>query len=251
MGLIPTCGRGEHDESGKPTSGGDRRVRSRLRISAYAQSGETTVRDDPSRPSIDVAIALDTSSSMEGLIATTRLKLWEIDNDLALAQPAPRLRVALLSYGNSGYDPREGFVRLETSLTTGPPTRIPNSISAPSPMRPSAEASRVSASTSSPPTARTRRRTSPCETPCRCLLAERLLDIGLEPVVRFRPANEDQPLDLLRILGVALGQEEARSTGDAHRLRDRDVGADRFGMLAGGQAGVELRGILPRSRTTR
>lgn len=73
----------------------------------------------PERPweVIDLAIALDTSGSMQGLIDTTRLKLWEIVNDLHGAEPAPTLRVALLTFGNGKSDSKAGWVRLESDLT--------------------------------------------------------------------------------------------------------------------------------------
>jgi hypothetical protein len=73
--------------------------------------------EDTNAQAIDVAICLDTSSSMNDLIEAARLKLWEIVNDLALLQPAPRLRVALLTYGNAGNPPKNGWVRIETPLT--------------------------------------------------------------------------------------------------------------------------------------
>ncbi|MHC5004318.1 MAG: vWA domain-containing protein [Planctomycetota bacterium] len=66
---------------------------------------------------IDLAICLDTSGSMEGLIDAARMKLWEIVNDLALAEPTPELRVALLTFGNDGHDPSEGWVRVDAPLT--------------------------------------------------------------------------------------------------------------------------------------
>ena len=73
----------------------------------------------PERPweVIDVAIALDTSGSMQGLIDTTRLKLWEIVNDLHGAEPEPSLRVALLTFGNGKSDSKAGWVRVESDLT--------------------------------------------------------------------------------------------------------------------------------------
>ena len=73
----------------------------------------------PERPweVIDLAIALDTSQSMQGLIDTTRLQLWEIVNDLHRAEPKPTLRVALLTFGNAGNDPRTGWVSVESDLT--------------------------------------------------------------------------------------------------------------------------------------
>jgi hypothetical protein len=67
---------------------------------------------------IDVAICLDTSNSMDGLIGSAKQKLWDIVNDLAKAKPAPNLRVGLFSYGNNGYDPKAGWVRKELDLTT-------------------------------------------------------------------------------------------------------------------------------------
>ena len=66
---------------------------------------------------VDLAICLDTSGSMDGLIESAKQKLWAIVNDLALAEPAPRLRVALLSFGNDGHSPGSGWVKELTPLT--------------------------------------------------------------------------------------------------------------------------------------
>jgi hypothetical protein len=77
----------------------------------------TDAVDFPDGQTIDVAICLDTSSSMKPLIDTTRLKLWEIVNDLALLEPTPRLRVALLSYGHPANGHANGWVKLEAPLT--------------------------------------------------------------------------------------------------------------------------------------
>ncbi len=66
---------------------------------------------------IDLAICLDTSGSMSGLINSARLKLWDIVNDLALACPKPQLRVALLTFGNDGHDQENGWVRVDSGLT--------------------------------------------------------------------------------------------------------------------------------------
>ncbi len=48
---------------------------------------------------VDLALCLDTSGSMEGLINGARDKLWKVVAELGRARPAPRLRVALLTYG--------------------------------------------------------------------------------------------------------------------------------------------------------
>ncbi|MFQ5654134.1 MAG: VWA domain-containing protein [Planctomycetota bacterium] len=68
-------------------------------------------------PSVEIVICLDTSGSMNGLIDAARQKLWAIVNDLALAEPAPKLRVALLTYGNNGHEEENGWVKLETPFT--------------------------------------------------------------------------------------------------------------------------------------
>ncbi len=66
---------------------------------------------------IDLAICLDTSGSMNGLIDSARAKLWDIVNDLALAQPRPELRVALLTFGNNGHVAENGWVKVDVDFT--------------------------------------------------------------------------------------------------------------------------------------
>jgi hypothetical protein len=72
----------------------------------------------PAAKDIDVVICLDVSNSMDGLIASAKVKLWDIVNDLARVKPTPHLRVGLYSYGNDGYDPKVGWVRKDLDLTT-------------------------------------------------------------------------------------------------------------------------------------
>jgi hypothetical protein len=67
---------------------------------------------------IDVAICLDTSNSMDGLIDSAKAKLWTVVNDLAKVKPTPTLRVALYQYGNDDLDSKTGWVRKELDLTT-------------------------------------------------------------------------------------------------------------------------------------
>jgi len=72
----------------------------------------------PAAPrAIELAICLDTSGSMDGLIEAAKRKLWAIVNDLALVEGTPRLRVALYSYGNNGHLPENGWVRQLAPLT--------------------------------------------------------------------------------------------------------------------------------------
>ncbi len=66
---------------------------------------------------VELAICLDTSGSMDGLIESAKVKLWEIVNDLALAKPTPKLRVALLTYGNDGHNAEVGWVNIDAALT--------------------------------------------------------------------------------------------------------------------------------------
>jgi hypothetical protein len=72
----------------------------------------------PAGKPIDVVICLDTSNSMDGLIASAKVKLWDIVNDLAKIKPTPNLRVALYSYGNNSYDAKVGWVRKDLDLTS-------------------------------------------------------------------------------------------------------------------------------------
>ena len=71
----------------------------------------------PAPQAIDLAICLDTSGSMSGLINSAKQKLWDIVNDLAMAEPAPKLRVALLTYGNLGHEAENGWVGVASDLT--------------------------------------------------------------------------------------------------------------------------------------
>lgn len=65
-------------------------------------------------PKIQVALLLDTSNSMDGLIDQARAQLWDIVNELSLAKcygKAPTLRIALYEYGNSSLSQYDGYTR--------------------------------------------------------------------------------------------------------------------------------------------
>jgi hypothetical protein len=70
-------------------------------------------------PSIDLVLCLDISGSMNGLVDSAKLRLWDIVNELAKLKPTPNLRVALYSYGGSTaeYPAAAGWVRKEVDLT--------------------------------------------------------------------------------------------------------------------------------------
>ncbi|MCB9915867.1 MAG: VWA domain-containing protein, partial [Planctomycetes bacterium] len=71
----------------------------------------------PANPLVEIAICLDTSGSMDGLIGSAKQKLWAIVNEFVFAEPMPRLRVALYTYGNDGHSAENGWVNLECPLT--------------------------------------------------------------------------------------------------------------------------------------
>ena len=64
---------------------------------------------------IKVALLLDTSNSMDGLINQAKAQLWEIVNELSYAKygiQKPDLEIALYEYGNDHLESSDGFVRL-------------------------------------------------------------------------------------------------------------------------------------------
>lgn len=67
---------------------------------------------------VDLAICLDVSGSMNGLIDSAKARLWDVVNELAKMKPTPNLRVSLYSYGHNDYPASHGWVRKETDLTT-------------------------------------------------------------------------------------------------------------------------------------
>jgi hypothetical protein len=69
---------------------------------------------------IQIAILLDSSNSMDGLIDQARTQLWQIVNSLTKVTKdgeVPELEVALYHYGNDNLPSSEGFVRLLTGFT--------------------------------------------------------------------------------------------------------------------------------------
>ena len=72
------------------------------------------------RPTVDVAILLDTSNSMDGLIHQAKAQLWTIVQQFAKAKKhgqTPSLRVALFEYGNTSLPASEGYLRQVVPLT--------------------------------------------------------------------------------------------------------------------------------------
>lgn len=69
---------------------------------------------------IQVAILLDTSSSMNGLIEQAKSRLWNIVNTLTTLKfqgKAPQIQIALYEYGNDGLSKADDYIRQVTPLT--------------------------------------------------------------------------------------------------------------------------------------
>jgi hypothetical protein len=74
----------------------------------------------PGKKKIKIALLLDTSNSMDGLIDQARAQLWKIVNELALAKcdgEKPELEIALYEYGNDGLSEEKGFIRQVSAFT--------------------------------------------------------------------------------------------------------------------------------------
>ncbi|WP_179349943.1 vWA domain-containing protein [Winogradskyella pacifica] len=73
---------------------------------------KTTSKDK--NPEIKVALLLDTSNSMDGLIDQAKAQLWKIVNELSYAkceEQSPNLKIALYEYGNDNLNADEGYLR--------------------------------------------------------------------------------------------------------------------------------------------
>jgi von Willebrand factor type A domain-containing protein len=72
-------------------------------------------------PVIQLALLLDTSNSMDGLIDQARGQLWKVVNEFSAAHRHGRpaeLQVALYEYGNNRLSPGSGYVRQVLPFTT-------------------------------------------------------------------------------------------------------------------------------------
>lgn len=73
------------------------------------------------KPLVQVAILLDTSNSMDGLINQARSQVWKIVNELVSAEKSgsrPAIEVALYEYGNSSLKREDGWIRQVLPFTT-------------------------------------------------------------------------------------------------------------------------------------
>jgi hypothetical protein len=82
---------------------------------------ETQAQTPPEKEKfIKIALLLDTSNSMDGLINQAKSQLWSMVNELAVAKcdnTKPNLQIALYEYGNDGLSSNEGYIRQVTGFT--------------------------------------------------------------------------------------------------------------------------------------
>jgi len=72
------------------------------------------------KQTIKVALLLDTSNSMDGLINQAKTQLWEIVNELSYAKygiQKPDLEIALYEYGNDRLESADGYIRQVLSFS--------------------------------------------------------------------------------------------------------------------------------------
>jgi von Willebrand factor type A domain len=92
-----------------------------LAVPCLADQGPTWEVAVAAEPKIQLAVLLDTSGSMDGLINQTREQLWRIVNTFATAKKEgrrPRLELALYQYGNDGIPAAAHHVQKVVPLTT-------------------------------------------------------------------------------------------------------------------------------------
>lgn len=86
-------------------------------MAAKRVEGTKTEKDQ----TIMLALLLDTSNSMDGLIDQAKSQLWKIVNELAAARcddgSKPKIKIALYEYGNDGLPSSEGYIRQVSALT--------------------------------------------------------------------------------------------------------------------------------------
>ena len=108
LGLLTSC-KGDHHEA---------------EIAAVTNPMENPANEllaDTKPGTIQIALLLDTSNSMDGLLAQAKTQLWDIVNKMSGAhcnEQQALLEIALYEYGNSRLSSQEGFVRKVLAFST-------------------------------------------------------------------------------------------------------------------------------------
>ena len=114
LALGATAFLGAQDSPGKPWGKG-KLIPTERGIVQNNISSSTIIKDNK----IQVALLLDTSNSMDGLIDQAKSRLWNIVNTLTTLKyngQAPQIEIALYEYGNDGLKD-ENYIRQVTPLT--------------------------------------------------------------------------------------------------------------------------------------
>jgi len=84
-------------------------------LALLALTNPVTTTKKPAAPKIQVAVLLDVSNSMDGLIDQAKAQLWNMVNTMAKAKcsgdVAPQIEIALYEYGRSSNDVKQGYVK--------------------------------------------------------------------------------------------------------------------------------------------
>lgn len=89
-----------------------------------ATAGDPTALGDTREPggTVRIALLLDTSNSMDGLINQAKAQLWDIVNQFTHARCGddrrPGLQIALYQYGNDGLPAHEGYIQQVIGFTS-------------------------------------------------------------------------------------------------------------------------------------
>lgn len=84
------------------------------------EENELNEKLELSNGSIQVALLLDTSNSMDGLINQAKSRLWNIVNTMTTLKfngKTPEIQIALYEYGNSGLSRESDYIRQVVGLT--------------------------------------------------------------------------------------------------------------------------------------
>ena len=98
-----------------------------LNSGQFQMSGNSDVQTPPwgsgggkKKGKIQVALLVDTSNSMDGLIDQAKSQIWKMVNKLASAKKEGEftdIEIALFEYGNDNLAMGEGYVRMVSSLS--------------------------------------------------------------------------------------------------------------------------------------
>ena len=80
------------------------------------------LKEKTSNNTVKIALLLDTSNSMDGLINQAKAQLWDIVNKFTYAkcgnEKRPKLQIALYQYGNDNLSSREGYIQQVLGFTS-------------------------------------------------------------------------------------------------------------------------------------